>query len=324
MNIVMYYIAMVIGAPFAALLFKTKVSYEGGRKFRVPKGAIIISGHKSFLDAVAIAVLFFFRRLYYLAADWYVGWRKVFKPLMAMVGAVFVDLKGRRFDFLSRSAHLLDRGYSLVVFPEGDYGARGPLFEFGPFGTGYLLIAFESGAPIVPVVSDFNYGIFRRLRLVIGQPIYPSLPEEGLSSRERTAALNEEIRERCFSLFYEIKREKARKVKMHYDYLEPHRGDVIRVNCGPYYHYGIYFGDDSVLEFGRAYNPPGPKIDVHYTSLRAFGNGALPEVRVLKNPRKARKIEEIEAYAKEVLGRSDYSLEANNCLDLVNRLTLRI
>ncbi len=111
---------------------------------------------------------------------------------------------------------------------------------------------------------------------------------------------------------------------MHYDYLEPHRGDVIRVNCGPYYHYGIYFDDDRVLEFGRACNPPGEKIDVHYTSLRAFGNGTLPEVRVLKNPRKARKIEDIEAYAKEVLGRSDYSLETNNCLDLVNRLTLKI
>ncbi len=323
MKAFMYYLALVLGAPLALLFFKTKVTYEGGKKFAIPKGALIIAGHKSPLDAISIAYLFFFRRLYFLAADWYHGFLRIFKPLMAMTGAVFVDLKGERFDFVSRSRALLTSGKSLLVFPEGDYVKNKRLHELGEFKTGYLLIALESGAPIVPVSSDFSYGFFRRLHLKIGKPIY--LPKEITpSSREELAELNGEIKKKCLRLLYELKREKAAKVKMHYDYKEPRKGDVIRVGIGSYHHYGVYLGDERVIEFGRAVNQPGEAIDVHLTSLLHFSGGRIPEVRVLAHEGQARPLGEIEDYAREVLGQEDYSLAMNNCLDLANRLTLDI
>lgn len=324
MKTFLYYLAMVLGAPFALLFFKMKVSYEGGEKFPIPKGAVFIAGHKSFLDALAIAYLFFFRRLSYLAADWYHGFRIVFKPFMSLLGAVLVDLKGEKYDFLSKCRLLLSQGRSLLVFPEGDYGANRKLFELGPFKTGYLLIALESGAPIVPIVSDFRYGLFSRLHFRIGKPIYPVLPSGEESSRQQLSELNERIRNQFLRLFYSLKRDKAERVKLCYSYQEHRKGDVLRIPVGLYHHYGVYLDDGRVLEFGHAVNPPGEKIDVHFTSLLSFAGGRIPEVRIVSRRRMKRSIADVEAYAQEVLGQEGYSLAENNCLDLVNRVTLKI
>lgn len=324
MKTFLYYLALVLGAPFALLFFKMKVRYEGGEKFDIPKGAVIISGHKTWLDAIAIAYLFFFRRMHFLAADWYHGFRIVFKPFMSLLGAVLVDLKGERFDFLSECRSLLTSGKSLLVFPEGDYATNKRLFEFGPFKTGYLLIALESGAPIVPVVSDFSYGLFSRTHFLIGKPIYPLLPQEKDSSRDQVLELNERVRGKCLSLLHALQRESAKKIKMCYSYREPKKGDVLRIHAGLYHHYGVYFDDQHVIEFGHAVNPPGEDIDIHLTPLLSFTGGKIPEVRDVSSHRKKRSLEEIEGYAKEVLGQRGYSLGENNCLDLVNRLTLKI
>lgn len=324
MKAFMYYLAMVLGAPLALLFFRMKVSYEGGERFPLPEGAILIAGHKSPFDAIAIAYLFFFRRLYFLAADWYRGFLRIFRPLMRMTGAIFVDLKGEVYSFLPECKALLGKGKSILVFPEGDYARTKSLFELGPFKTGYLLIARESGAPIIPIVSDFSYGSFRRLHLRIGRPIYVPQEEGRPITREEVSSWNEEVRERCLSLLHELRREKAEAIKFRYEYREPRKGEVLRVKAGPYHHYGVFLDEGRVVEFGRAYNPPGEKIDVHLATLLSFAGGMIPEVRVPRNPFRKRRPEDVEAYAREVLRQEGYSLEANNCLDLVNRLTLKI
>lgn len=324
MKTFMYYLALTLGAPFAFMFFKMKVSYEGEEKFKIPKGAILISPHKHFLDAIAIAYLFFFRRLYFLAADWYHGVQIIFKPFMLLLGAVLVDIKGERYDFIIGSRKVLSKKKSLLVFPEGDYVNNKNLFEFGKFKTGYLLIALETGAPIVPIVSDFSYGLFSRLHFKIGKPIYVSLTNNNESSKEELYKLNKIIKEKCLNLFYSLKKEKASKIKMTYKYKEINKGDVIRVKTGIFYHYGVYLNNDNVIEFGHIINKPNEKIDIHLTSLNSFSGDKIPEVRVLPKRIKTRSIEDIENYLNEVIGQENYSLKDNNCLDLANRLTLKI
>ena len=324
MKTIMYYFALILGAPFALLFFKFKITYED-KKIKPPKGAIIICPHKTWLDAIAVAYLFFFRRLYFLAADWYKGIQIIFKPFMLLLGCVLVDLSGKKYDFLSKSRSLLLKGRSILVFPEGDYLENKKLFEFGGFKTGYLLMAIESTAPIIPIVCDFSYGIFKRTHFKIGKPIYITLDVDKKEElRDKIVELNKVIRDKCLELFYLLKREKATKIKMCYNFLEPKKGDVIRVNMKLYYHYGVYLDDQNVIEFGKAINKQGEKIDIHLTTLKKFSQGQIPEVRVISKHIKKRTIDEIESYLKQVLGQENYSIEKNNCLDLANRLTLKI
>ena len=118
--------------------------------------------------------------------------------------------------------------------------------------------------------------------------------------------------------------EKAERIKMIYQYKEPLKGDVIRIKMGLYHHYGLYFDDENVLEFGDPLNKKKEDNDIHLVSLQDFSRGKNIEVRKVISLRKTRKIQDIEAYSKEVIGMKNYSFQDNNCLDLVNRLTLKI
>lgn len=317
MKTLMYYLALFLGLPFALIFFKMKITYEGKEKFKIPKGAIIISPHKSFLDAIAIAYLFFFRRLYFLAADWYHNLLIIFKPFMLLLGAILVDPQGRNLEFIEKSKKVLMKNKSILVFPEGDYLYNKKLYEFGEFKPGYLMMANSSGAPIVPIILDFSYGIFSRLHIKIGKPIYIS------SNDNDYVNSNNLIYKKCLNLFYELKKEKATKIKMTYTYKELEKGDVIRVKHNLYHHYGIYFDDEHVLEFGNGKIKDSNDNDVHFTSLGNFTNGKAPEVRIVSKRHK-RSLKKIIDYEKEIIGQKDYSIINNNCLDLVNRLTLKI
>jgi 1-acyl-sn-glycerol-3-phosphate acyltransferase len=70
-----------------------------------------------------------------------------------------------------------DRGYSLIVFPEGTRSTNGSLL---PFKKGAFRIAIDTGLPVVPIVIEGTdrinspgSKIFRpgRARIVIGDPI---------------------------------------------------------------------------------------------------------------------------------------------------------
>ena len=135
---------------------------------------------------------------------------------------------------------------------------------------------------------------------------------------------NEEIKNKCLKLLYELKREKAAKFKMCYNYKEIKKGDVIRINVGFYHHYAIYLDDDRVVEFGHYINKANEVVDVHITTLTSFAAGQIPEVRILSKRIKTRSIDEITKYINETLGQKNYSLKDNNCLDYVNRVTLKI
>lgn len=324
MKTFMYYLALILGLPFALIFFKTKITYEGNKKFSIPRGAIIISNHKSFLDSIVIAYVFFFRRLYFLAADWYHGAMKIFKPFMLLLGSVLVDPLGRDYSFLKQAKKVISKNKSLLVFPEGDYLNNKHLFEFGEFKPGYLMIEKETNAPIVIVINDFSYGLFSRVRVKISKPIYLSIDNLSQDGKKKILALNEMILNKCKSLFYDLKKEKAERIKMIYQYKEPLKGNVIRIKMGLYHHYGLYFDDENVLEFGDPLNKKKEDNDIHLVSLQDFSRGKNIEVRKVISLRKTRKIQDIEAYSKEVIGMKNYSFQDNNCLDLVNRLTLKI
>ncbi len=97
----------------------------------------------------------------------------------------------------------------------------------------------------------------------------------------------------------------------------PRQGDIIRVRVKFYHHYGIYFSDDLIVQFGQPDNSGiDPKdIAVMVTDFDSFLRGSDWETAQLSfkerlkrySPRKTKKI------ALSRVGQKGYNILHNNC-----------
>ena len=93
MNTIIYYLHLIPALLLQVFVFKTKTYYEDdSRQNQKIKGcAIIVSNHRSFLDGPVIALRFFFKRLHFIAADFYKNRLKIVKFVISAAGGIFVD-----------------------------------------------------------------------------------------------------------------------------------------------------------------------------------------------------------------------------------------
>jgi len=74
------------------------------------------------------------------------------KPIVALIEFLFntyaFERKGKSSDSLERGADCLRDGYHLAIFPEGRRSQDGSFLGFTP---GFAKIAYQTGAPVVPV-----------------------------------------------------------------------------------------------------------------------------------------------------------------------------
>lgn len=96
-------------------------------------------------------------------------------------------------------------------------------------------------------------------------------------------------------------------------------GDMIRVNLGVLYHYGIFVSEDRVIQFGLPPIPenrlPQNEVQVLATDIDTFACGKIVEVAVFdkKEAVRAFPADEIVARATARLGETGYNLIHNNC-----------
>ncbi|MCL1812429.1 MAG: 1-acyl-sn-glycerol-3-phosphate acyltransferase [Treponema sp.] len=322
MSTIIYYLHLIPALFLQIFMLKTKTYYEDDRRQnkRIKGSAIIISNHRSFLDGLVIALRFFFKRLHFIATDFYKYRLKIVKFIVYVAGGIFVDSEVNSFDFIEKSRRIIAKGRSIMIFPEGGFKHT---FEPSKFSAGYIMLAVKMGAKIIPIVNDFNYGLFKRVHLMIGN----SIDLSGYTNAELTKAkfkeINEEIYNKFLLLFYELKKKKAERLSYKYEFIAPQPGNVIRINAGSYYHYGVFLNANEVIQFGHAVNRAGENVVVNSVSLNEFCGAKIPEVRIIKK-RFIRKTEDIEKFAKSCLGQGRYSMMNNNCFDFANRVTLKI
>lgn len=203
------WIGVITGYPFKWLYFKTKIYYENERaERRVKGGALIISNHFSPWDYVQNVFVFFPRKLYVVSTE------EPFKNPVVRFGfekfwgGIEANRTTMSMKFVSRSIKEIRQGHLVQIFPEGHNTDDGSIKEFYP---SYLLIAHRASAPIIPVVTDGNYGLFKRVHLMIGEPIYLSdyLPEKAKTAD--IAALNDMVRGKVLDLRAELEKRKAKK-----------------------------------------------------------------------------------------------------------------
>ena len=159
-----YYFVKYLLTPFVYIFFFPKII---GRRNRKIKGkAIIISNHQSMADPLMISATFHRQILW-------MGKQELFekKILAAIFNGVrtFPVRRGETDLAAIRHAFKVLRGGEILgIFPEGtrvkDEGIR-------DFESGAALLALRSDTQIIPIFIKGNYKLFRRMTMIIGEPL---------------------------------------------------------------------------------------------------------------------------------------------------------
>jgi glycerol-3-phosphate dehydrogenase (NAD(P)+) len=143
-NPFVYWIVRALFQPFFHIYFR--MSRIGREHIPVDGPVIFAANHRSFLDPFVIACMSR-RPLYYVAK------KELFRrPLTAWflnsLGAFPIDRGNADKDAMSTAREILERGDSVLIFPEGTRIRPGTL---GVPKRGVGRLALETGAPVIPV-----------------------------------------------------------------------------------------------------------------------------------------------------------------------------
>jgi len=163
---------------YLILPFVAKIRVKGLKNIPRGKPVIFVSNHQSYLDIPAI--------LAYLPGSYrfivkreYFG-TPILGPYTKQSGHLSVDREvgAEAHKTLMEAVDLVKNGKSIIIFPEGTRTKDGRL---GRFKRGGFVLAFETGAPIVPMAISGSHRILKRngfllspgkIDLRIGEPIH--------------------------------------------------------------------------------------------------------------------------------------------------------
>ena len=204
-NLVLGFVKLTGIIP-ALIFLKPRVRLEKGAKRSLAYPSIMVSNHQSLLDFVLYLVIFPFQTIRFLMAEVLFNKGKLFAKFLSLIGGIRVDRDAFDFGFVSDCIEVLDKGGILGVFPQGRLPVGGKPF---PFTVSTAFIAKNANAPIVPVYTDGNYGIFKRANVVIGKPFYiTDYVKEGESEEESLKRLTAILEEKVYALKDEIEKRK--------------------------------------------------------------------------------------------------------------------
>ena len=212
--------AIIQGFWLYWLFFKRKTYYEDGdprrksRRFKGPK--LIISNHYCVLDFMLNLFLVLPRKLWVVASEH--AYRNKLQGFgMRFFGGIPCDRRIRSMRFMEKSVEVLKNGGMVQIFPEGRNTDDGLI---GPFYASYIVIAHRAGVPIIPIVTDGNYGFFKRTHVLVGNEIdlKDYITAEGpIIPRDQLESANEAIRNHVLALKSDldarVAAEKNRKTK---------------------------------------------------------------------------------------------------------------
>lgn len=165
---------------------------------RLPAPCILVSNHKSLMDFVLYLYVFPLRTIRFLMAEVLFNKGKLFASFLYLLGGIKVERDAFDFDFVSHTIEALDAGDTVGIFPEGRLPVNG---KGWPFTVSTAYISMHADAPIVPVYTDGNYGLFKRVGVVVGEPFtLADYRKEGLGEQEQLAHLTQVLEQKVFAL----------------------------------------------------------------------------------------------------------------------------
>ena len=151
---------------FFALFYKVDIVNMDN----IPKrgAALLCSNHISQLDMFLIGHRI--PRMVYWMAKEELFRNPVVGAVMRCLGAFPIKRGKGDVGAMKKVYKLLGKGKIVGIFPEGTR-TKGKLKGKIKAKPGNVLIAINSGVPIIPVAIAGNYKLFSRMRLIIGEPI---------------------------------------------------------------------------------------------------------------------------------------------------------
>ncbi|SHK48015.1 lysophospholipid acyltransferase family protein [Desulforamulus aeronauticus] len=133
-------------------------------------GVVVVSNHTSNLDPVVVGCALT-RRIHFMAKQ------ELFQnPILAyiirLLGAFPVNREKSDRNAIRKALELLQEGQMIGIFPEGTRSKSG---ELQKPQIGAAMLATKANAPILPMALKGTRGLFGKVTVLVGEPIY--LPE---------------------------------------------------------------------------------------------------------------------------------------------------
>ena len=178
---------LLVVRPLMALFIGLRVRKRRRLPDPIAGPCIIVANHQSHFDTVSLLALYPLGRLKYVrpaaAADYWAANRFIEAFARACINILPIERvkEGRKTDPIDAMVAALDRGQSLILFPEGTRSADGAPGHFKP-GVA-ILLERRPGTPVVPIWLQ-NLGrilpkgefipvpVFCEIR--VGRPLHPS------------------------------------------------------------------------------------------------------------------------------------------------------
>ena len=287
------------------ILYKPKITFTDKKiqSQTLKSPCVIIANHTHFFDPILLETVFRGKVTSVVAKDWYEN--KKLHWFLKFAKCIPCDRYNLDTEWFLLAKKAIDKGHSIIIFPEGRCNEDGRISEFK---SGYAFLARTYKIPVLCVGLSGIFSIFHRTRMII------DIPEKiertkGVSSAQDLEQKNEYFRQKVIQL-------KNLALKETVENEEPRMGDIVCANRGAYRHFGIYVGENQVVHFsadsGRELDPE--TAIVRQTSLEEFLEGAPLELQKPLN-RKCFSIKSTVRRAKSQVGKmkGQYNIAWNNC-----------
>lgn len=194
------------------ILFRTKVHYEDKsvQSRFIRSKAIVVSNHNGLMDFGVLLFVFWSRILRCAVAEITFDKNIFLKLILKPFGCVRVDRDSYDMVFLDKMKKILNRGGVVEIYPESRIPSKDEKKPIA-FKPSYVLLALESGAPIIPIYNNGKMLSSERRRIVIGKPIdVSSLYDDSLSERENIRMINDYVRSKIIELGQQIEKTKEK------------------------------------------------------------------------------------------------------------------
>lgn len=166
--------------PVMRVLYPAEIIWENKQLTEacLKGNCIVFSNHNSHVDG-----LYFTRRLNkyhintYVGKDWYE--KKKINWLFRNLPYIPVDRKQMDTAWMLAGKEKLNALENIYIFPEGHTSAPDFFDEFKP---GFLMLAKQTNASLVPIYMHDKFKVFHKVKIVIGKPVQVDLQEKGRPS----------------------------------------------------------------------------------------------------------------------------------------------
>jgi len=167
-----------------------------GKENKVAGAAMVCSNHSAMIDPFQIAIAFGIDDNVHVIAKIELFRIPVISTILWKMGMICVDRSTNDIDSIKMSLLYLKNGEKVVIFPEG---TRLSEFDAHAAKSGAVKLAERAGVPIIPVFVSRKKPIFRKSKVVFGEPYFIERPKEKRHADDYTK-LSEELMEKIQAL----------------------------------------------------------------------------------------------------------------------------